>query len=88
MQFAKSVSAKSHDFDEAGNETRTDFVKMMKTKFQDLKTTEQNYVFEKHKFLDEEKSERIKKSKIHVCESLRDHVSERIKLLKEKCIKN
>ena len=30
MPFAKSVSAKSHDFDEAGNETRTDFVKMMK----------------------------------------------------------
>ena len=30
MPFAKSVSAKSHAFDKAGNETRTDFVKMMK----------------------------------------------------------
>lgn len=30
MPFAKSVSAKSHDFDEAGNETKTDFLKMMK----------------------------------------------------------
>ncbi len=30
MPFAKSVSAKSHDFDKAGNETKTDFVKMMK----------------------------------------------------------
>ena len=66
----------------------SDFVKRMKTKVQDLKTTEQNDVFEKQKILDEEKSERIKTSKIHVCESLRDHVSERIKLLKEKCIKN
>jgi len=30
MPFAKSVSAKSHDFDKDGNETRTDFRKMMK----------------------------------------------------------
>jgi L-ribulose-5-phosphate 3-epimerase len=30
MPFAKAVSAKSHDFDEAGNETRTDYKKMMK----------------------------------------------------------
>ena len=30
MPWAKSVSAKSHDFDEQGNETRTDYVKMMK----------------------------------------------------------
>ncbi len=30
MQFAKSVSAKSHDFDDAGNETKTDYMKMMK----------------------------------------------------------
>lgn len=30
MKFAKSVSAKSHDFDEKGNETKTDFAKMMK----------------------------------------------------------
>ncbi len=30
MPFAKGVSAKSHDFDEAGNETKTDYVKMMK----------------------------------------------------------
>ena len=30
MPFAKSVSAKSHAFDEAGNETATDFLKMMK----------------------------------------------------------
>jgi sugar phosphate isomerase/epimerase len=30
MPFAKGVSAKSHDFDEAGNETHTDYVKMMK----------------------------------------------------------
>ena len=30
MPFAKSVSAKSHDFDEAGNETKTDYLKMMK----------------------------------------------------------
>ena len=30
MPFAKSVSAKSHDFDKQGNETKTDFVKMMK----------------------------------------------------------
>jgi sugar phosphate isomerase/epimerase len=30
MPFAKGVSAKSHDFDEQGNETHTDYVKMMK----------------------------------------------------------
>ena len=30
MPFAKSVSAKSHDFDEQGNEKSTDFLKMMK----------------------------------------------------------
>ena len=30
MPFAKSVSAKSHDFDEEGNETRTDFYRMLK----------------------------------------------------------
>ncbi len=30
MPFAKAVSAKSHDFDAAGNETHTDFYKMMK----------------------------------------------------------
>lgn len=30
MPFAKAVSAKSHDFDENGNETRTDYFKMMK----------------------------------------------------------
>ncbi len=29
MPFAKGVSAKSHDFDEAGNETHTDYPKMM-----------------------------------------------------------
>ncbi len=30
MPFAKSVSAKSHQFDAEGNETRTDYMKMMK----------------------------------------------------------
>ena len=30
MPFSKAVSAKSHDFDEAGNETHTDYLKMMK----------------------------------------------------------
>ncbi len=30
MPFAKGVSAKSHDFDEKGNEIHTDYVKMMK----------------------------------------------------------
>jgi sugar phosphate isomerase/epimerase len=30
MPFAKAVSAKSQDFDDAGNETRTDYTKMMK----------------------------------------------------------
>jgi sugar phosphate isomerase/epimerase len=30
MPFAKSVSAKSYDFDEAGNETVTDFLKIMR----------------------------------------------------------
>jgi hypothetical protein len=30
MPFAKAVSAKSHDFDELGNETHTDYYKMMK----------------------------------------------------------
>lgn len=30
MPFAHAVSAKSHDFDEQGNETNTDFFKMMK----------------------------------------------------------
>jgi sugar phosphate isomerase/epimerase len=30
MPYAKAVSAKSHDFDEAGNETQTDFRRMMK----------------------------------------------------------
>lgn len=29
MPFAKGVSAKSHDFDAAGNETRTDYAKML-----------------------------------------------------------
>lgn len=29
MEFAKGVSAKSHDFDDKGNETHTDFVKML-----------------------------------------------------------
>ena len=30
MPYAKAVSAKTHDFDKAGNETKTDYVKMMK----------------------------------------------------------
>jgi L-ribulose-5-phosphate 3-epimerase len=30
MPFARAVSAKSHEFDEAGNETKTDFLRMMK----------------------------------------------------------
>ena len=30
MPWAKLVSAKSHDFDEKGNETKTDYRKMMK----------------------------------------------------------
>jgi L-ribulose-5-phosphate 3-epimerase len=30
MPFAKGVSAKSHEFDDAGNEVRTDFAKMLK----------------------------------------------------------
>ncbi len=30
MPFARAVSAKSHEFDEDGNETRTDYLKMMK----------------------------------------------------------
>ena len=30
MPFAKAVSAKSHDFDADGNETKTDYVRMMK----------------------------------------------------------
>ena len=30
MPYAKAVSAKSHDFDEQGNETKTDYFKMMK----------------------------------------------------------
>jgi sugar phosphate isomerase/epimerase len=30
MPFAKAVSAKSHDFDESGNETATDFSRMMR----------------------------------------------------------
>jgi L-ribulose-5-phosphate 3-epimerase len=30
MPFAKAVSAKSHDFDDAGNEIHTDYMKMMK----------------------------------------------------------
>ncbi|MFH1745892.1 MAG: sugar phosphate isomerase/epimerase family protein [Planctomycetota bacterium] len=30
MPFAKAVSAKSHEFDEAGNETKTDYRRMMK----------------------------------------------------------
>ncbi|QDU95691.1 sugar phosphate isomerase/epimerase family protein [Lignipirellula cremea] len=30
MPYAKAVSAKSHDFDAAGNETKTDYLKMMK----------------------------------------------------------
>lgn len=30
MPFAKAVSAKCHDFDAAGNETRTDYARMMK----------------------------------------------------------
>ncbi len=30
MPYAKAVSAKSHDFDEKGNETKTDYYKMMK----------------------------------------------------------
>ncbi len=30
MRYAKGVSAKSHDFDEEGNETNTDFLRMLK----------------------------------------------------------
>ncbi len=30
MPFAKAVSAKSHDFDAAGDETHTDYMRMMK----------------------------------------------------------
>ncbi len=30
MPFAKAVSAKSHDFDEAGNETHTDYLRMLR----------------------------------------------------------
>jgi sugar phosphate isomerase/epimerase len=30
MPYAKAVSAKTHDFDDAGNETKTDYLKMMK----------------------------------------------------------
>ncbi|MEZ6193482.1 MAG: sugar phosphate isomerase/epimerase family protein [Phycisphaerales bacterium] len=30
MPYAKSVSAKTHDFDDAGNETETDYTRMMK----------------------------------------------------------
>lgn len=30
MPFAKAVSAKSHDFDDQGNETETDYVRMMR----------------------------------------------------------
>ena len=30
MPYAKSVSAKSYNFDENGNETKIDYVKMMK----------------------------------------------------------
>ena len=30
MPFAKAVSAKSHDFDAEGNETKTDYMRMMK----------------------------------------------------------
>ncbi|MFO1492973.1 MAG: TIM barrel protein, partial [Kiritimatiellia bacterium] len=30
MPFARAVSAKSHDFDDAGNETKTDYSKMMR----------------------------------------------------------
>jgi sugar phosphate isomerase/epimerase len=30
MPFAKGVSAKSHEFDASGNETKTDYIKMMK----------------------------------------------------------
>ena len=30
MPFAKAVSAKSHDFDDDGNETHTDYVRMMR----------------------------------------------------------
>ncbi len=30
MPFAKAVSAKSHDFDEQGNETKTDYAKMLR----------------------------------------------------------
>jgi len=30
MPYAKAVSAKSHEFDAAGNETKTDYLKMMK----------------------------------------------------------
>ncbi|MEX2025685.1 MAG: hypothetical protein WEH44_00265, partial [Pirellulaceae bacterium] len=29
MPYAKAISAKSHDFDEAGNDTQTDYYKMM-----------------------------------------------------------
>jgi len=29
MPYPKGVSAKAHDFDEQGNETQTDYVKMM-----------------------------------------------------------
>jgi sugar phosphate isomerase/epimerase len=38
MPFAKAVSAKSHDFDDQGNETKTDYFKMM-----DLVVRKHNY---------------------------------------------
>ena len=31
MPFAKAVSAKTHDFDEAGNDTNKDYRRLMKT---------------------------------------------------------
>ncbi|MCH7791267.1 MAG: sugar phosphate isomerase/epimerase, partial [Planctomycetes bacterium] len=30
MPFAKAVSAKAHDFDEQGNETATDYLRMLR----------------------------------------------------------
>jgi sugar phosphate isomerase/epimerase len=36
MPFAKAVSAKTHDFDEQGNETHTDYFKMMKIVVEDF----------------------------------------------------
>ena len=75
MPFAKAVSAKSHDFDDEGNETHTDFFKMMDIV---LKHGYHGYVGIEYEGRQEGEYEGIKKTK-----ALLDRVAANAKKLKK-----